>query len=177
MDLFKSILDNTLSHYYPTDLQEHDDEYYNSSQRKNLIELSYSLHRNEKLIKSIQNSLNKLTDKKFAYFAMGQNFPCYFFQCVERTDSSVKSINVGLSFLGPYYDLKILEYQGRKQPIKVFYKSNSELETIKSYIENHLHLIQIPNEILYENIQNIQPLNKFTYFNAFFVDAYRIMDL
>lgn len=177
MDLFRSILNNTLSHYFPTNLQEYDDEYHNSIQRKNLIELSYSFHRNLELINSIQDNLNLLTELDFHYFPMAQNFQCYFFQSVLESDKFPKCINLGISFLGPYYDLKILEYQGRRQPIKVFYEISAKLEIIKNHIENYMYLTQIPDEILYENIQNIQPLNKFTYFNALFDDAYRIMDI
>jgi len=171
--MIKKYLNNLLNFYYPRNIEEHDSRYTNSLEYQRLVALCKQFHSDKFLVSHIEKELSSKTNQKFSYYGMGQNFPCYFFQSKISFQAKKEVICVAISFLGPFYDLNIINFENPRK-LRVYVDSTDIMFIVKYFLENDLRLTQIPKKLLDSNIDFIQPLSKFTYFNAFFDDAYRV---
>ena len=168
-DIYKQTIEN----YYPLKGHSFDLSRFVSLQHKNLLDVIKKSHNNKDYLNTL-----KLILKEFGFFnlEMGGNFPCYIFQSIIENDTNqIKVFSLYISFLTPAFHLTCLIGNKNTKVIVEHEINDQNKSKIEFALSNKLGLNKFPIELLHQNIEYIFLEEKFTYFNAYFCDAHRIL--
>ncbi|QBN19254.1 hypothetical protein [Flavobacterium nackdongense] len=181
--LIENFLNNIAYLYYPKDKSIFDLDYNDTTEHRLYMKKVYLNHScdDDELVLFLKKLNEKIKPLSIVEFKMGSNFPSYNFQIILDSNKS-NVISVYISHLIPFFHIRQLEgnINLNKSEISINKDYSGQVLDLVNLIKNELNqnifYYEFPDDKLLKTIPKIRTEENFTYFNAFFIDYYRIIN-
>ena len=177
MNLFENFLNTVAYTYYPKNLHQADELYFDSKERNAYLKLYYNWKLWEVQLEQFLNELKKEIDpKSISVNQTCSNFPCFEVEIfINKNEHEHKVLTIYISFLIPCYHIVNLNGDRKTGVIKSDFNISKKIyELVTFQMKEIFNYIIFPNAILNNKIPQLIVTENFNYFKAFFTDGYRI---